>query len=39
MVRPRDLLHPTKEETQRTHKLRRLIPQPNSFFMVRRSLV
>jgi small subunit ribosomal protein S27e len=33
MPKPKDLLHPTAAETARTHKLRRLIPQPNSFFM------
>ena len=33
MVKPKDLLNPTKAELERTHKLKRLIPQPNSFFM------
>jgi len=30
---PKDLLNPTKEEEKRTHKLKRLVPYPNSFFM------
>ena len=29
----RDLLHPSPEEEQRTHKLKRLVQSPNSFFM------
>ena len=30
---PRDLLHPTAEDDVRTHKLKRLVQSPNSFFM------
>jgi len=30
---PHDLLNPPPQETSRTHKLKRLIPAPNSFFM------
>jgi len=30
---PKDLLHPTKEEEKQTHKLKRLVPYPNSYFM------
>ena len=30
---PKDLLNPSRAETERAHKLRRLIPAPNSFFM------
>jgi len=30
---PVDLLHPTPEMEQRTHKLKRLVQSPNSFFM------
>ena len=29
----RDLLHPTVEQQRQTHKLKRLIPTPNSYFM------
>ena len=28
-----DLLHPSKESQERTHKLKRLIQRPNSYFM------
>mmetsp|Transcript_25608 Transcript_25608/g.44749 ORF Transcript_25608/g.44749 Transcript_25608/m.44749 type:complete len:83 (-) Transcript_25608:37-285(-) len=28
-----DLLHPTAEEEKRTHKLKRLVQSPNSYFM------
>lgn len=30
---PVDLLHPTPESEQRTHKLKRLVQSPNSYFM------
>ena len=30
---PKDLLHPSKEEEKHTHKLKRLVPYPNSYFM------
>jgi len=30
---PKDLLNPSKEELARTHKLKRLVQSPNSFFM------
>ncbi|KAL7481151.1 hypothetical protein ACHAW6_006831 [Cyclotella cf. meneghiniana] len=30
---PVDLLHPTAESEARTHKLKRLVQSPNSFFM------
>ncbi|CAJ1963530.1 unnamed protein product [Cylindrotheca closterium] len=30
---PVDLLHPTPESEMRTHKLKRLVQSPNSFFM------
>lgn len=30
---PVDLLHPTAEQEARTHKLKRLVQSPNSFFM------
>ncbi|KAI3661147.1 hypothetical protein MP638_007567 [Amoeboaphelidium occidentale] len=33
MVLAVDLLNPTKETEQRTHKLKRLVQSPNSFFM------
>ncbi|CAL8361032.1 unnamed protein product [Arctogadus glacialis] len=29
----RDLLHPTAEEQKRTHKKKRLVQSPNSYFM------
>lgn len=29
----RDLLHPLREEEARTHKLKRLIAKPNSYFL------
>uniref|UniRef100_A0A8C4ZRN0 40S ribosomal protein S27 n=1 Tax=Gadus morhua TaxID=8049 RepID=A0A8C4ZRN0_GADMO len=29
----RDLLHPTPEEQKRTHKKKRLVQSPNSYFM------
>ena len=29
----RDLLHPTYEEQKNAHKLKRIIPTPNSYFM------
>jgi small subunit ribosomal protein S27e len=32
-IMPRDLLHPSPEEEARTHKLKRLVQSPNSFFM------
>eukprot|EP01080_Neovahlkampfia_damariscottae_P007490 gene7490-11813_t len=28
-----DLLHPSQEKEQRKHKLKRLVPTPNSYFM------
>ncbi|CAK9784024.1 unnamed protein product [Cutaneotrichosporon oleaginosum] len=28
-----DLLHPSPEAQARTHKLKKIVPQPNSFFM------
>ena len=28
-----DLLHPTPDEQARRHKLKRLVPTPNSYFM------
>mmetsp|Transcript_10584 Transcript_10584/g.15866 ORF Transcript_10584/g.15866 Transcript_10584/m.15866 type:complete len:83 (-) Transcript_10584:118-366(-) len=30
---PKDLLHPSAADEKRTHKLKRLVPSPNSFFM------
>eukprot|EP00538_Stauroneis_constricta_P014397 CAMPEP_0119561308 /NCGR_PEP_ID=MMETSP1352-20130426/17230_1 /TAXON_ID=265584 /ORGANISM="Stauroneis constricta, Strain CCMP1120" /LENGTH=48 /DNA_ID= /DNA_START= /DNA_END= /DNA_ORIENTATION= len=30
---PVDLLHPSPEAEARTHKLKRLVQSPNSFFM------
>merc|ERR1711879_735432 len=33
MVLERDLLSPTAADEARKHKLKRLIPKPNSFFM------
>ena len=32
-VKPRDLLNPTKAESERTHKLRLLVPAPRSYFL------
>lgn len=29
----RDLLHPTAEHERQSHKLKRLVPTPNSYFM------
>jgi small subunit ribosomal protein S27e len=29
----RDLLHPTLERERHSHKLKRLVPAPNSYFM------
>jgi small subunit ribosomal protein S27e len=29
----RDLLHPTLERERQSHKLKRLVPAPNSYFM------
>jgi len=29
----RDILHPTLEQERQTHKLKRLVPTPNSYFM------
>ena len=29
----RDLTHPSQQDQQKTHKLKRLIPAPNSFFL------
>ena len=29
----KDLLHPTPEEEKRSHKLKRLVQSPNSYFM------
>ena len=29
----RDLLHPTFEQQKQSHKLKRLVPTPNSYFM------
>lgn len=29
----RDLLHPTLEQERQSHKLKRLVPAPNSYFM------
>jgi small subunit ribosomal protein S27e len=29
----RDLLHPTLEQEKQSHKLKRLVPTPNSYFM------
>ncbi len=33
IIMPTDLLHPTAEQDIRTHKLKRLVQSPNSFFM------
>ena len=30
---PQDLLHPSKADEQRKHKLKRLVQSPNSYFM------
>ena len=29
----RDILHPTLEQERQSHKLKRLVPTPNSYFM------
>ena len=33
LIMPVDLLHPTAEQELHTHKLKRLVQSPNSFFM------